>query len=135
MGKPSRDKGASGERELARLLADELGTAVTRNLAQSRSGGHDLDGCGPFALEVKRAARATPALRTRWWAQAREQADRAGLLPALAYRQDRAGWRFVLPLSAVAPGAFGPWADDELVEVELSAFAAIVREGVGSPGA
>ena len=91
-------KGRTGERELARLLRKQLGAEITRNLEQSRHGGCDLLGVGPFALEVKRRERL--ALPT-WWRQAAEQANRAGLIPALAYRQSRQPWRFVVPLGAL----------------------------------
>lgn len=52
----SRRKGAEGER-----LADHLGVEITRNLLQSRQGGHDLSGL-PVALEAKRYSTTTPAL-------------------------------------------------------------------------
>jgi hypothetical protein len=65
-------------------------------LAQSRKGGYDLlapDGddpasvaLGKFAIEVKRHAKATPALIRTWWAQAERQAHEAGKVPVLAYR-------------------------------------------------
>ena len=100
MGNHSRDKGARGEREVARLLAEELGTAVVRNLAQAREGGADLLGVGGFAVEVKRARRATPGLVRAWWAQAEAQAETAGKVPALLYREDRQAWQAVVPLAA-----------------------------------
>jgi Holliday junction resolvase len=131
MGGLSRRKGASGERELARLLAEELGP-VARNLMQTREGGHDLDGpgLGRWALEVKRYARATPALLAEWWGQAEDQARRAGRTPALAFRENRAPWAVLVPLSALAPdlpaGEGLAWA----VALSLPAFAALVREGL-----
>lgn len=135
----SRTKGASAERELAGLIADELGVRLIRNLEQSRSGGHDLmvhpDETGPvasylarYALEAKRYARATPALLKGWWTQAELQAEQCGLMPALAYRADRAAWRIVLPLSELVrelprwPGlAF-------TAELSIDAFCALARE-------
>ena len=52
-GAGSRRKGASGEREFAAALDDLLGIRLTRNLEQSRGGGHDLelpeDSAGPVA--------------------------------------------------------------------------------------
>ena len=90
----SRNKGASAEREVSKLLYDELGIKMVRNLEQSRSGGHDLtpeqsggllDG---YAIEVKRYAKITTALLRGFWQQACEQAQRANKVPLLIYRQD-----------------------------------------------
>lgn len=95
MGASERRKGAGGERELFRLLKDELGVSVVRNLNQTRNGGADGEGLEGVALEVKRAkqARIGP-----WIAQTVEQAERAGAEPVLAYRVDRQSWRFVVRL-------------------------------------
>lgn len=139
----SRNKGANGERELAALIHEELGVRLVRNLEQSRRGGHDLilhpDEAGPvaswlarYALECKRHCRATPALLRGWWSQTRNQAEHCGLLPALAYREDRASWRVVLPLCCLRPDL--PAWDYRLeytVELSVPGFAALARESVG----
>lgn len=54
MSKSERNKGASGERELCRILFQEIGFEAKRNLSQTREGGCDIV-CGPYDLEVKRA--------------------------------------------------------------------------------
>ena len=140
----SRSKGAGGERELARLIFDHLGVRMVRNLEQSRRGGHDLipdpDESGPvagwlarYALEVKRHSRATPALRVGWWGQTCVQAERVGLLPCLCYREDRADWRVVLPLSELRP-ELPTWDGLEFtVELSIPGFAALAREGAAGP--
>lgn len=120
MGRMQRSKGARGERELANLLAEHLGTEISRNLLQTRQGGHDLDGL-PFALEVKRHEQLS---LNAWWEQATAQAESAGLPPALAYRQSRKPWRFILPLSSLCPSCTG----DHTAELNLEAFCLIVRE-------
>jgi Holliday junction resolvase len=115
MGKMQRNKGAAGERELAKLLSDQLGAEVSRNLLQTREGGHDLDGL-PFALEVKRQE----GLKINtWWKQAVTQSQTSGLAPALAYRQSRRPWRFVV----LCPALTG----DHTAEISLGAFCEIVR--------
>ena len=131
MGARSRNKGARGERELAGLLADRLGVEVLRNLSQTRDGGHDLDGL-PFALEVKRCEKL--AIQT-WWDQAVEQAKAVGKPPALAYRQNRRPWRFVIPLAVV--GETKDWCDapwmrsyDYSCEVGVDGFCFVVREAL-----
>lgn len=140
MSKMQRTKGSAAERELARLLHEELGVRLVRNLDQPRGGGHDLDPhpdeSGPiaaelrrWAIECKRHARATPALVSAWWTQAQTQAAKACRLPALAYRADRGQWRFVLPLS-VLRAELPRWEGiDWTADVSLPAFCALVREG------
>jgi Holliday junction resolvase len=121
MAKMQRSKGARGERELARLLAEELGTDITRNLLQTREGGHDLDGL-PVALEVKRQE----ALNINaWWRQAVAQAEASGLAPALAYRQSRKPWKFIVRLSDITDRVTDM---DLLCEIEMDAFCYLIRE-------
>jgi|Laugresu1bdmlbsd_1035121.scaffolds.fasta_scaffold00145_20 hypothetical protein len=95
----SRAKGKAGERELINelkvLLPPELTSELTRNLDQTRDGGHDILGLGDWALEVKRYAEVLPADLERFWKQATEQARKDEKRPALAYRQDRRPWRVV----------------------------------------
>lgn len=125
MGKSQRTKGAASERELARLLSERLGSDVTRRLSQTRDGGHDLDGV-PFALEVKRCE--TLAL-SKWWEQACIQADVAGKLPALAYRQSRKPWQFVIPMLFVAEvGTSWHCRYEYTMTLQLDGFCCVVRE-------
>lgn len=139
MGARSRNKGANGERELARLLSDELGMEVTRNLLQSREGGHDLDGVPGWCLEVKRRAKAAEGDKRQWWEQARaasvEMLIRNGgsANPAVLYREDRREWRALVGLPTIAyPSERGaPVPPYELVaDVSLAAFCFLVRESL-----
>ena len=98
MGRASRNKGKRGEREAAKLLHGWLSDAgiidanIQRNLAQSRSGGFDLEGLPRWlAVEVKRAENLRQG---EWWRQTKAQAKHAGRLPVLMYRQSRRSWRF-----------------------------------------
>jgi len=95
MGKSQRNKGAAGERELSKILADRLGIDCHRNLEQTRSGGADLLGVGPWAVEIKRQER---LCIEQWWAQACAQSD---AYPALAYRQSRQPWTIIIPLGVL----------------------------------
>ncbi len=124
MSRFQRDKGARGERELARILSDKLGEEVVRNLMQTREGGHDLNGV-PFALEVKRQE--TLAIDT-WWEQATRQAEQAGLPPALAYRPSRRPWRFRVRLCDVNSDLTG----EETADVDLDGFCLLVRERIAA---
>jgi Holliday junction resolvase len=89
-GRMSRNKGAAGEREFLRLLGEELGTLLTRNLQQTRDSGADCLVVKGWAIEVKRCERLS---RGAWWRQAVAQADREGVQPMLAYRRNREPWR------------------------------------------
>jgi hypothetical protein len=85
MSKYEREKGAAFENEICALLRDQLGTAVRRNLAQSRSGtveGGDIV-IGPYSLECKRRAK---FVGHAWLAQARK--DCLGRYPIVVTRGD-----------------------------------------------
>jgi hypothetical protein len=122
----SRAKGKAGERELINelkvLLPPELTSELTRNLDQTRDGGHDILGLGDWALEVKRYAEVLPADLERFWNQATEQARKDEKRPALAYRQDRRPWRVVIK---------GLDSDEyeDTVEMALRLFAKLVAAG------
>lgn len=95
----AKAKGADGERELASLLTGWAASSgvrldLSRNLEQTRSGGHDLMGLEEYgmAVEVKRVEAMN---MNGWWKQATRQAIAAGnLTPVLAWRQNRKPWRF-----------------------------------------
>jgi len=109
MGKMQRNKGANGEREVLALLSERLGVTLSRNLSQTRNGGADCVELGRIRLEVKRQERLNI---TAWWKQAEEQSlllvtnvtnNNTGerLIPALAYRQSRKPWTFILDASDI----------------------------------
>ena len=126
MGSMSRTKGAAGERELRRLLESELGTAIVRNLEQTRSGGHDLLGIDGWAVEVKRYRRTTRGLLASWWGQAVEQAERVRLRPVLFTREDRGEWLAVLHMADLCAG----WERgfDWTAVISLPAWCALVKQ-------
>lgn len=116
MGASQRNKGAAGERELAKLLSERLDIECYRNLEQSRCGGADLLDVGPWAIEVKRHERL--AIST-WWGQACQQAK--DLWPALAYRQSRQPWTVLVPL-AVLVGERGDFVTGHRAALSLDGF-------------
>lgn len=125
-GRSNRNRGAAAERELARWIKDELGVEVSRNLKQFQQAQEgDLTPLGPMLLEVKYHAR----INTRdWWRQAVEQAKKRGLIPVVAYKVARKGWRFVLPHTS----AQGDWSHDFefTIDVGPACFAMIAREAL-----
>lgn len=90
MSKLSRNKGANAEREVCRLLSDELGVKVERTLDQARAGGADCLSVKGFAIEVKRRESLS---RPTWWAQAVQQGVKAGAEPLVLYRRSREPWQ------------------------------------------
>lgn len=93
MSASQRRKGAAAERELCKLLADELGIEVRRNVDQARAGGADCLQVPGFAIECKRHERLS---RPAWWAQAVEQGRKAGAEPLLFYRRSREPWQALI---------------------------------------
>ena len=98
-----REKGATGEREVAKLIKKSLGVSLVRNLEQTRNGGHDLmpevdTGCAicQFAIEVKRYNRVTDGKVKTWWEQTTSQADNVDKKPCLIYRGDNEPWRVMI---------------------------------------
>lgn len=123
MGMKSRTKGKAGEREVAALLSDLLGSMVTRRVRQ-RDGDSDLIGLPGWSVEVKRHATASRADLRAWWAQAVAQAGLEGdVTPVMLYRRDRDEWRAVWPLGECRDYGY-------TVEGSLQAFAMHVREVV-----
>lgn len=120
----SRAKGKAGERELIgelkKLLPPEMTSELTRNLDQTRDGGHDILGLDGWALEVKRYAQVLPADLERFWEQTTEQARNNGALPALCYRQDRRPWRAVIRMSDVLIWDNAEEFDDYSLTCEMS---------------
>lgn len=88
-GRRSRNKGARGEREVLKLLGEELGISLTRNLEQSRAGGGDCLVIRGWCLEIKRQEALS---RPSWWRQAVDQAARVGQEPMLLFRRSREPW-------------------------------------------
>ena len=121
----SRNKGAHFEREIAKMIYDELGVTVKRNLDQYQAAGnYDLTGLDGFALECKRYKTATIAERKVWWKQAVAQA-KGEEIPVLIYNADRQPVRVV-----VHP--FTEYFDlDEFtgtMDISFELWAAMVRE-------
>jgi len=119
-----RSKGAAGERELFKLLSNELGISVTRNLEQSRRGGSDTIDVPGWSIECKRQERAN---LTAWWAQTFEQSKRDGKRPALFYRANRQPWMVMLDMHDVAVG-LGFARGSEVVIVSFAAACQVIRE-------
>jgi Holliday junction resolvase len=125
-GRSNRNRGAAAERELARWIKDELGIDTSRQLKQYQQAQHfDLTPVGPFGIEAKYHARINVK---DWWRQAVVSAKASSLIPVVAYKVARKGWRFVLPHTS----AQGEWSLDFefTMDVGPACFAMIARESL-----
>ena len=89
----SREKGARGEREVARRLQKELGIPVERAARNGVDGAADIIGLPEFAVEVKNHAELKVA---QWWQQAVEQTSTTHPHALLIYKARRGVWHAVL---------------------------------------
>jgi hypothetical protein len=136
----SRAKGAGAELEFSSIIFKLSGIRLTRNLEQSRSGGHDLvvhgdetgqvaDSFRTLAIEIKRHSKVTPGLIKAWWAQAQQQAEHNGLTPILAYRADRQDWQVIAPLHIINGSMSRNLSLDSTCSVSVKGFCSIIRDG------
>lgn len=98
-----RQKGAAAEREIAKLLFDELGMTFKRDLEQYRAADHgDLicDEPFPFVIEVKRYKTGCAA-QPAWWDQVCSAAQVCHKLPLLVYKYNHQQWKWRMPAEAV----------------------------------
>ena len=124
MSASQRLKGQRGERELHRLLSDQLGTIVKRNVDQARQGGADGLEVPGWSIEIKRCEKT--AMRG-WWAQTLRQAKLLERRPVLFYRASRRPWMAVVRITDLAPH-IGKYDDWETAEISLEAACSLMRE-------
>jgi hypothetical protein len=107
MSRRSREKGKDGEREVAKILSEQLGLVVRRKLGQARDGGHDLTQTGRFAWEVKRRK----GIAVHEWVEQCVAACGPHDTPVVACRGDGKEWLVVMRLEDALPlirGELGP---------------------------
>jgi hypothetical protein len=97
-GKYSRDKGARGEREAAKILSNITGYDVERSARNGVHDAYDLTGLPGFQIEVKFYGDFTESLADVWWSRiydtaVRKSNDREALIPLLMYRRNHGPWR------------------------------------------
>ena len=97
----AQKKGKAGEEEMCKWLLKNLSIDVARNMKQSRGKGSDVV-LEDFLIEVKR--REILSLDV-WWHQvviAQKTYEKAeGLIPIVAYRQNRKPWMFLMPAKLI----------------------------------
>lgn len=128
----SRNKGAAFEREISKLILDNLGIKTQRQLVQYQQKGlSDLVGLPGWSVECKRYKSATHADKRTWWNQACVSAELEGGLPVVIYKVDRQEIRCIICLQP----------EDELfrmsdytgtADISLELWFALVRESLNS---
>lgn len=93
MSRMSRNKGASAEREVFRIIYDQTGIEIKRNLDQYQGSDSDAHIHG-YCIEIKRQEKL--AIST-WWNQVCTVAEKYDEIPVLIYRQNRQEWKCILP--------------------------------------
>lgn len=101
----SARKGAKGELEIARLLADELGVRVRRKLGAGRTDDEgDLDGLERTCVEVKNYPRTgvATAINEGLHDLTREQVNSGATFGVLFVKRPRLGWIAVMDIPMFA---------------------------------
>jgi hypothetical protein len=137
MGINIRQKGAEGERQVAKALNEVVGAVlreqqwspevvagceqcVQRNQNQSAVGGCDLSNVFGLAIEVKRQEQLSV---NSWWSQCVASAARNREFPVLVYRQNKQSWSVVMYGSLALPHVNEPmytWISSLPARVEIS---------------
>jgi len=122
-----RMKGAAWERQCAKMIFDELGIEVKRDLEQYRSADRgDLIGLKNWTIECKRYAKnASNSYKTDWWRQVTAASNAAGTQPVLIYKYDRVPPQCVVLLSSINKDFAGK---DNTATVSFATWCMLVRE-------
>jgi len=123
-----RVKGANFERELAKMIYDELGVQTKRDLEQYRASDHgDLIGLDGWTIEAKRYAHnAGGNFKPEWWAQVTSAANVTATEPVLIFKYDRQPIKCVVLLSSIN-GEFA--GKDNVATISFPTWCMLVREG------
>lgn len=124
-----RNKGASFEREIAKMLHLDLGLNAKRDIEQYRAADHgDIvtdDATWPYVIECKRYGGKGHTFKPEWWKQVEKAAQAAGKEPVLVYKYDRQPITVAMRMEyLMGDGAL----HDEKVRMDWEAFMYIARE-------
>ena len=126
-----RQKGAAFERELVKMIYEELGFEVKRNLEQYRSADQgDIEGMEEhgWTIEAKRYAKNMGGnFKPEWWRQVTTAANANGTQPVLIYKYDRQPVKCVVFLSSINADFVGK---DNVAIITFPTWCMLVREGL-----
>jgi hypothetical protein len=95
-GRFSRNKGIRGENEICKLLTEELGFKVERDLSQTREGKNDVICIPNWSIQVKYQEKLN---LNEWWDQTLEFCGDDE--PILFFRRSREQWKAMIYLGSI----------------------------------
>jgi hypothetical protein len=124
----SRNKGASFERKICKLIKDNLNIDAKRNLDQYQSKGMADIIIPGWSIECKAYLKGTTFKRA-WWQQAKESAASLSLTPVLIYKYNNCPIKCVISLDVLSRNFNA--GHDLVCEVDIETWFYIVRERDG----
>ena len=124
----SRRKGASFERQICKLIKQNLNYDAKRNLDQYQAKGQADIVIPGWSIECKAYLKGTTFKRA-WWEQAKESAASLNLTPVLIYKYNNCPIKCVISLNVLSRN-FNV-GHDLVCEVDIETWFYIVRERDG----
>jgi len=121
----SRNKGASFERKICKLIKDNLNIDAKRNLDQYQAKGQADIVIPDWSIECKAYLKGTTFKRA-WWEQAKESAASLNLTPVLIYKYNNCPIKCVISLDVLSRNFNA--GHDLVCEVDIETWFYIVRE-------
>jgi hypothetical protein len=121
----SRNKGASFERKICKLIKDNLNIDAKRNLDQYQSKGMADIIIPGWSIECKAYLKGTTFKRA-WWEQAKQSAASLNLTPVLIYKYNNCPIKCVISLNVLSRNFNA--GHDLVCEVDIETWFYIVRE-------
>jgi len=124
----SRNKGASFERKICKLIKDNLNIDAKRNLDQYQAKGQADIVIPGWSIECKAYQKGT-TFKPSWWVQTKESAATLKLTPVLIYKFNNCPIKCVIPIDVLSRNFSA--GHDLVCEVDIDTWFYIVRERDG----
>lgn len=124
----SRNKGASFERKICKLIKDNLNIDAKRNLDQYQAKGQSDIIIPRWSIECKAYQKGT-TFKPSWWVQTKESAATLKLTPVLIYKFNNCPIKCVIPIDVLSRNFSA--GHDLVCEVDIDTWFYIVRERDG----
>jgi len=121
----SRNKGASFERKICKLIKDNLNIDAKRNLDQYQAKGQSDIIIPRWSIECKAYQKGT-TFKPSWWVQTKESAATLKLTPVLIYKFNNCPIKCVIPIDVLSRNFSA--GHDLVCEVDIETWFYIVRE-------
>ena len=121
----SRNKGASFERKICKLIKDNLNIDAKRNLDQYQAKGQADIVIPGWSIECKAYQKGT-TFKPSWWVQTKESAATLKLTPVLIYKFNNCPIKCVIPIDVLSRNFSA--GHDLVCEVDIDTWFYIVRE-------